>query len=124
MDAQRVNDFDDRVTRARAREARRLRDRERREASDRKVFVVRVPWPDHGFRWEIRRFGSFVLQGSDEAYRTAEAAQAAGEAALAGWPDRRHDTASSGSVSEPVTSVAASEHIAQGRFHLETACPR
>ena len=121
MDARGATGFDDRATRERARAARRLRDAERREASDRKVFAVRASPPDHGFRWEIRRFGSFALHVSDETYGTADSAQVAGEAALARRSDCRNGTTSSKSASEPATSVGTSEDMAPGPFDLETA---
>jgi hypothetical protein len=87
MDRQRTNGFDDSGTRDLAREARRVRDVERRQAMVRKVFVSRTPAPGNGFRWEIRRFGSFVLKAGDVEYDTAAAAQDAGDAVLARWQD-------------------------------------
>lgn len=87
MDRQQTNGFDDSGTRTLAREARRVRDVERRQAMVRKVFVTRAPSPGKGFRWEIRRFGTFVLKAGDIDYDTAAAAQVAGDAVLAEWSD-------------------------------------
>ncbi|MGI4764334.1 MAG: hypothetical protein ACRYGP_04610 [Janthinobacterium lividum] len=64
-----------------------MRDVERRQAMVRKVFVSRAPPPGKGFRWEIRRFGTFVLKAGDVEYDTVAAAQVAGEAVLALQPD-------------------------------------
>ena len=64
-----------------------MRDVERRQAMVRKVFVSRTPPPGKGFCREIRRFGTFVLKAGDVEYDTAAAAQVAGEAVLALWPD-------------------------------------
>lgn len=55
----------------------------RREEALQKVFVVRLPPPSMGFRWEIRRFGSLVLSRSETEYPTSAEAKAAGEAAMA-----------------------------------------
>lgn len=77
--------LDDRATRAR--EARHARHQERRAASILGVFVIRAPPPAHGFRWEIRRFGTIVLRAGADAYATPAAAQAAGETVRARWPD-------------------------------------
>ncbi|WP_165359701.1 hypothetical protein [Lichenibacterium minor] len=51
------------------------------------MFVSRASPPSKGFRWEIRRFGTFVLKGSEGEYETATAARVAGEEALAQWTD-------------------------------------
>ena len=79
--------FDDSGIRDIAREARRVHEVKRRQAMARKVFVSRVPAPGKGFRWEIRRFGTFVLATGDVEFETAPAAQAAGDAILAAWTD-------------------------------------
>ena len=74
-------------TRDVAREARRVHEVKRRQAIVRKVFVSRVPAPGKGFRWEIRRFGTFVLAAGDVEFETASAAEAAGDVILAAWID-------------------------------------
>ncbi len=51
------------------------------------MFVSRASPPSKGFRWEIRRFGTFVLKGGEGEYETATAARVAGEEALAQWTD-------------------------------------
>ena len=79
--------FDDPETRGSASDARRQAFLERRQASARTVFVSRASPPSKGFRWEIRRFGTFVLKGSEGEYETATAARVAGEEALAQWTD-------------------------------------
>lgn len=85
MDDQTIIVLDERATRAR--EARHARQQERRAASIMGVFVLRAPPPAHGFRWEIRRFGTIVLRAGENAYATPAAAQAAGETVRALWPD-------------------------------------
>ncbi len=87
MSAGKAGGFDSSETRNVAREARRLHEVERRRAMARKVFVSRVLGSGKVFRWEIRRFGTFVLATGDIEYETAAAAQAAGDAVLAGWSD-------------------------------------
>ena len=47
------------------------------------VFVVRVPPTNRPFSWEIRRYGSFVLQRGVDQFATAAEARVAGETALA-----------------------------------------
>lgn len=79
--------FDDPDTRGSASDARRKAFVERRQASIRTVFISRALPPSKGFRWEIRRFGTFVLKGSEVDYDTAAAARTAGEEALEGWTD-------------------------------------
>ena len=79
--------FDDSGTRDIAREARRVQEVDRRRGMARKIFVSRVTAPGKGFRWEVRRFGAFVLTARDVEFETASAAQAAGDAFLAAWPD-------------------------------------
>ena len=70
-----------------SRAARRQAFVERRQASARTVFVSRAPPPSKGFRWEIRRFGTFVLKGIEVDYDTAAAARIVGEEVLEGWPN-------------------------------------
>ncbi len=77
--------FDDPVTRESASDVRRQAFVERRQASDSMVFVSRVPPPGKGFRWEIRRFGSIVLERSEVDYETIAAARLAGDEAFALW---------------------------------------
>ncbi len=79
--------FDNPGTRGAASDARRQAFVERRQASARTVFVSRASPPSKGFRWEIRRFGTFVLKGSEVDYDTAAAARIVGEEVLEGWPD-------------------------------------
>ena len=79
--------FDDSGTRDVAREARRAQEVKRRQAMVKKVLVSRVPAPGKGFRWEIRRFGTFVLAAGDVGFETASAAKAAGDTILAAWAD-------------------------------------
>ncbi len=77
--------FDDPVIRGSASDVRRQAFLERRQASDRMVFVSRVPSPAKGFHWEIRRFGGIVLKTSEVDYETIAAAQVAGEEEFARW---------------------------------------
>ncbi len=73
MSTGKAGGFESSGTRNVAREARRLHEVERRRAMARKVFVSRVPGAGKVFRWEIRRFGTFVLATSDIEYQTAAA---------------------------------------------------
>ena len=48
------------------------------------VFVVRIVGPTQPFGWEIRKFGSFILNRSEIGFPTQLEAKTAGEKALVG----------------------------------------
>ncbi len=48
------------------------------------VFVVRMVGPTQPFGWEIRKFGSFIVNRSEMGFPTQLEAKTAGEKALVG----------------------------------------
>ena len=66
----------------RAREGRSRAISQRREDALQQMFAVRLPPPSTGYGWEIRRFGSFVLERGTDRFDAAAEAKAAGDAEL------------------------------------------
>jgi hypothetical protein len=70
------------AARAAAAEARRRRTLARGPVDELRVFVVRDERLHHGFRWEIRRYGGFVVDMSAEVFDSQRQARRFGEKML------------------------------------------
>ena len=70
------------LARARALEVRRENAAKRGAVNRLELFIVRSPFGDNGFAWEIRQFGGVVVERSPMGYASASVAKNAGHAAL------------------------------------------